>query len=316
MALEGDLCSRFVDFLKYEQKRSAYTMRAYEHDVRAFFEAQGVKYIDLQACRAVTVVKVRVWLAALLRENNNPRTANRYLASLTSFYRYLMLMKLCESNPAAVVPRPRAPQYLPSFLSELDAKKLFAVENFTPDWEGRRDRLLLLLLYTLGLRRAELVALNWGDYNALEATILVHGKRAKERLMPVTVEVTKLLNAYRLETEEIFGLSLDGVLPLMVDNKNERVTPAFVYWVVNQHIRENTMHQGQASPHVLRHSFATHLLQHGADIVAIKDLLGHSSLRATQIYTHADLDLLKRSYLEAHPRGHLKVKPPSEQEDK
>ncbi len=316
MALDGDLCSRFMDFLKYEQRRSAYTMRAYEHDVRAFFETQGVKNIDLKACRAVTVAKVRGWLAALLRENNNPRTASRYLASLTSFYKYLMLMNLCEANPAAAVPRPRAPQFLPAFLSEVDAKRLFALENFTPDWEGRRDRLLLLLLYTLGLRRGELVGLNWGNYNAQEHTLLVCGKRSKQRLMPVTLEVTRLLDAYRVETAEIFALSLEGELPLMVDNKNERVSPAFVYWVVNQHIRETTAHQGQASPHVLRHSFATHLLQHGADIVSIKDLLGHSSLRATQIYTHADLNLLKKSYLEAHPRGHLKTKPPSKQEDK
>ena len=133
--------------------------------------------------------------------------------------------------------------------------------------------------------------------------MLVFGKRKKERLVPLTREVVKLLEAYRKETTSFFNLEIQANFPILVDNKNVGVTAAFVYWVVNRYIRTYTEHEGKASPHVVRHTFATHLLQNGADIVAIKDLLGHASLSTTQIYTHTDLALLKESYVRAHPRG-------------
>lgn len=320
MAKKNDLCDRFCDFLKFEKNRSEHTVVAYEHDIRMFFAAQKIEEIDQQACLSVTIPTVRGWVVEVLKENNNPRSLNRYLSSVSSFYRYLILMGICSVNPFSSIPRPCAPQFLPSFLSEVDAERLLAEECFTPDWEGLRDRLLLLMLYTLGLRRAELVGLNWGDYNQSEYTLLVKGKRAKERLLPVTKEVARLLSVYRRDTEERFGVKLTPATPLIVDNKNKRVSPAFVYWVVNRYIRTTTAHKGQASPHVLRHTFATHLLKGGADIVSIKNLLGHSSLTATQVYTHTDLQMLKSSYQNAHPRGLFvpssTKKPPSEQEDK
>ena len=181
--------------------------------------------------------------------------------------------------------------------------RLLALENFPNDWEGRRDRLLLLMLYTMGVRRSELIALKWQDFNSHEHTMLVFGKRKKERLVPLTLEVVKLLEAYRRETASRYNLEIRADFPILVDNKNVGVTAAFVYWVVNRYIRTYTEHEGKASPHVMRHTFATHLLQNGADIVAIKDFLGHASLSTTQIYTHTDLALLKESYVRSHPRG-------------
>ncbi len=303
MSLSEDLCERFLDYLKFEKNSSPHTLRAYEHDIRSFFEALGYKEISLEACSAVQVGDVRTWLSSAVKSEMGARTINRHLSSLGSFYRYLQRVALCKTNPILIVPRPKAPKYLPEFLSEPEMVQLLAPENFSDDWAGRRDRLLLLMLYTMGLRRSELVALKWKDFNPRERTMLIFGKRKKERLVPLTTEVVTLLESYRKETELSFDLEVSTNSAILVDNKNVGVTAAFVYWVVNRYIRTYTEHEGKASPHVVRHTFATHLLQNGADIVAIKDLLGHASLSTTQIYTHTDLALLKSSYLRSHPRG-------------
>lgn len=318
MTQTEDLCERFLDYLKFEKNCSTHTLRAYEYDVRTFFQALGYKEISTASCKAVNVVDVRVWLSDLVKSGTGVRTLNRRMSSLGSFYRYLQHLGYCDANPILIVPRPRAPKYLPEFLSEPEMVRLLATVNFTDDWEGRRDRLLLLMLYTMGLRRSELVSLQWKDFNSSERTMLVFGKRKKERLVPLTLEVTALLESYRKETECVFDLEVSPTFPILVDNKNVGVTAAFVYWVVNRYIRTYTEHEGKASPHVVRHTFATHLLQHGADIMAIKDLLGHASLSTTQIYTHTDLTLLKASYVRSHPRG-LKLScnnAPSSGEDK
>jgi len=303
MPQKEDLCERFLDHLKFERNCSEHTLRAYGGDIRTFFETLGYKHVSSEACSSIAVGDVRSWLSQMVKTGTSARTLNRRMSSLGTFYRYLQRIGSCNTNPFLVVPRPKAPKYLPEFLSEPEMVRLLALENFPNDWEGRRDRLLLLMLYTMGVRRSELIALKWQDFNSREHTMLVFGKRKKERLVPLTLEVVKLLEAYRRETTSRYNLEIRADFPILVDNKNVGVTAAFVYWVVNRYIRTYTEHEGKASPHVMRHTFATHLLQNGADIVAIKDLLGHASLSTTQIYTHTDLALLKESYVRSHPRG-------------
>ena len=300
-----DLCSRFLAHLRFVRHASDFTLIAYERDIRAFFKSLGCSEITSAVCETVSVGDVRVWLACSLKNGITPRTANRHLASIGSFFRYLQQTEVVKQNPVKAVPRPRAPKYLPTFLSEPEMVQLLAPDSFSNDWKGRRDRLILLLLYTMGLRRSELLKLTWLDYNPHEAIMLIHGKRKKERLIPITTEVQTYLQNYRAETEAYFDRSIPQNYAILVDNKNQPISEAFLYWVVNQYIRTNTNHKGKASPHVLRHTFATHLLQNGAGIVAIKDLLGHSTLATTQIYTHTDLKLLKEHYNLAHPRGEV-----------
>ena len=303
MDAKYDICQQFIDYLKFEKNYSANTLRAYDFDIRSFFLLLGYDNISETSCREIKVVHVRDWLSRLVKTKTSARTLNRRMSSLGSFYKYLQRENLADSNPFLVVPRPHAPKFLPVFLSEHDVDTLLAPKNFLQNWEGLRDRLLLLALYTMGIRRSELIVLKWEDFNPDERTITVLGKRKKERLLPITIELTNLLTQYRSETIQHFNLQITPKTPILVDNKNVRLTATFVYWCVNKYIRTYTKHEGKSSPHVLRHSFATHLLQNGADIVAIKDLLGHQSISTTQIYTHTDLVLLKESYLRTHPRG-------------
>ncbi len=304
MSLEVDLRQRFVDYLRYERKRSEHTIRAYSSDIVDFFDSFGCSgCLSIECCASVSNGDVRYWLSSSLKRGIGGRSLNRKMSSLGSFYKYLQQIGVVSKNPFLVVHRPKSVKKLPEFLSETEIRALFLDAHFSEGWVGLRDKLLLLILYTLGLRSSEVVGLCWRDYNEKDRMLLVRGKGKKERLLPVTEEVDRLLMEYRSETSRVYNLRLLPEMPILVDDKGRGVTASFVYWIVRESIGMYTGHIGKSSPHVLRHTFATHLLAGGADIVSIKELLGHSSLSTTQVYTHTDLVQLKSSYIRSHPRG-------------
>jgi integrase/recombinase XerC len=206
-----------------------------------------------------------------------------------------MSQGLLESNPVRKVPAPKVSKRLPVFVEESRMEDLFSGALFAEDFSGIRDRLLLEVLYGTGMRRAEIIGLQWKDISSDRMRVL--GKRNKERIIPITPELAELMGQYKKHLNEISGNTEDWFL---VDDKGKKMTPSFVYRKVNEYLTKVTSIT-KKSPHVLRHTFATHLLNKGADLNAIKEILGHASLAATQVYTHNTIEKLKNVYQKAHP---------------
>jgi integrase/recombinase XerC len=289
---------RFENYLKYEKRFSGHTVSAYIHDIQKF--ESYIAQSDLN----LNVVKhhdIRSWIVELLDAKTEPSTIQRKLSSLRTFYKFLEREMLIESNPTLQVKAPKVPKRLPVFVEDFSMQSLLDSANvFEADFEGLRDRVVLELLFGTGIRLAELVGLNETDLNTYEQTIRVLGKRSKERIIPVNVSLMKLLKEYLSEKGKLNLQNLSSAL--IVTSEGKPPYPKLIYRIVNKYLREISTHQ-KKSPHVLRHSFATTLLNKGADLNAIKELLGHSSLAATQVYTHNSVERLKTIYKQAHPKA-------------
>jgi integrase/recombinase XerC len=243
----------------------------------------------------VTSSMIRSWVVELMEKGRDPRTVRRKLSCLNAFFRFQMSQGLLESNPVRKVPAPKVSKRLPVFVEESRMEDLFSGALFAEDFSGIRDRLLLEVLYGTGMRRAEIIGLQWKDISSDRMRVL--GKRNKERIIPITPELAELMGQYKKHLNEISGNTEDWFL---VDDKGKKMTPSFVYRKVNEYLTKVTSIT-KKSPHVLRHTFATHLLNKGADLNAIKEILGHASLAATQVYTHNTIEKLKNVYQKAHP---------------
>lgn len=227
-------------------------------------------------------------------------SVNRKISALRSFFKYLVKNGIVSQNPTQKVVAPKKPKKLPVFIDEAQVNDIFSTLTFEPGFEGIRDKLLIDILYQTGIRRAELIGIKETDADLLNMSIKVLGKRNKERVIPFSHNLRASLKEY-LALKEQEGLSNPQ---LLVSLKNKPLNAQQVTRIVNRVLGSVTTSR-KKSPHVLRHSFATHLLNNGADINAVKELLGHASLAATQIYTHNTIEKLKKSYNQAHPRsGH------------
>lgn len=287
----------FFDYLTYEKKYSIHTVTSYKTDIAQFIDFINPQKESLSISE-INYQQIRAWVSVLIKNKIAARSVNRKLSSLKSFFKYLQRQQIVEVNPMSKISGPKTPKRLPVFVDEHQMEDLFTEVQFEEGFNGQRDRLILDLLYQTGIRRSELTHLKETDVDLFNSTIKVLGKRNKERIIPISLPLKRNLEGYLQVKKE---LNLSNSM-LLVSEKGNTLNEQSVYKSVKKYLSQVTTIQ-KKSPHVLRHTFATHLLNNGADINAVKDLLGHASLSATQVYTHNTIDKLKKSYKQAHPRG-------------
>lgn len=288
----------FISYLKYEKRNSSHTVTAYKKDLDQFvlFSTERIGEFDV---KRVDAKLVRSWIVSLMEQQYTPRSVNRKVSTIKAFYRFLMKNEVVENNPAINIPVPKIRKRLPNFVEENNLHHLLDDGFFTNDFCGIRDKLIITLLYGTGIRLAELLQLKERDFDTSGYLIKVLGKRQKERIIPYPRSINQLLQQYiEIRNREI-GNSPGA---LLVTEKGMPVYEKLIYRVVNKYLEQVTSLE-KKSPHVLRHSYATHLLNRGADLNAVKELLGHSNLSATQVYTHTTFEKLHNIYKQAHPRG-------------
>ena len=291
------LLDEFLKYLHLEKRYSPHTVRAYQIDLTQFQDYLLETYESV--LQKVNHQMVRSWLAQMLDYGISPRSVNRKITALKSFYKFLLKEEKIKEDPTLKVVPPKMSKKLPSFIDEGQMRYLLDELDFEDGYTGLRDKLMIELFYSTGIRRAELINLKIKDIDLSTNVIKVLRKRNKERLIPFTIELRQKIGAY---------LKLRAELPykdnsyLLLTNKGKKLYPTLVYRQVNHYLNQVTS-LDKKSPHVLRHTFATHMLNNGADLNAIKELLGHANLSATQVYTHNTIDKLKKVYNQAHPRA-------------
>ncbi len=290
----------FIQWLRFEKRYSPHTVISYNTDLKAFFGYLGENYPLITDIGAVDHYQIRSWLAHLKDTNNQSATTlNRKISTLNSFYKFLLRQGAVTANPAHKIHSLKKPERLPVFLKEEEMKQLFEEESFGEGFKGMTDRLICDLLYNTGMRRQELLDLKVSNIEWNLGQLRVWGKGNKERLIPVSAVLLDALRDYIKAKKEIEDVDR---VQLLVLESGKPVYAGYVYLAAKEYLgKVSTLKK--KSPHVLRHTFATHLLNNGANIQAIKDLLGHSSLAATQIYTHNNIAKLKEIHRRAHPRG-------------
>lgn len=290
----------FLQHIRYEKRLSQHTLTAYKTDLDQFSlflnEEFSLENPDQAAFR-----QVRGWIVKLVEAELDRSSVNRKIATLRSFFRYLMRRKVIQIDPMLKIQALKMVKKLPVFVEEKQMETLLDDVEFAPDFAGQRDKVVLELLYGTGIRLSELIGLKTADVNHYERTITVLGKRNKHRIIPVSPSLAELIQTYITLKESTFSGQADAV-HLLVSDQGVTAYPVLIQRIVKRYLDLVTTLE-KKSPHVLRHSFATHLLNRGADLNAIKDLLGHSSLAATQIYTHTSLEQLRKTYEQAHPKG-------------
>ena len=290
--------NNFLDYLKFEKRYSQHTIISYQNDLEQFFSFL-ISQFDTPAIEKISGSFVRTWLAELKGDEMTAKSINRKISSLKSFFKYQMKIGLLVETPMAVIVSPKISKRLPSFVEEKDIDTLFEHVTFSDDWKGRTERLVLQLFYSSGMRLSELINLKETQIDASYQQIKVLGKGNKERIIPVAKELINALQLYVSDKQSAFKVQVPNVF---VNSKGKPLQPRSVYGFVKQYLAQVTTIQNK-SPHILRHSFATHLMNHGADLNAVKELLGHSSLAATQIYTHNTIEKLKEVFNKAHPKA-------------
>lgn len=291
------MIDRFVRYIQTEKRFSLHTVRAYKKDLEQFSDYIQTKY-ELDNILQVENPIIRSYIIDLKEEGLENRSINRKISTLRSFYCYCIREKYLQSTPLTGIKSLKQPKELAKFVPEHDLDRL----SFDSDdeFKARRDELVFEILYQTGMRQSELRTIKDFDVDKGSLLIKVHGKRNKERIIPIGRDLMELIERYKDIRDERFQDR--AILELIVDNKGKAASPKFIYNIVHDILMNITTIE-QKSPHVLRHTFATHLLNRGADIRAIQKLLGHSSLKSTQIYTHNTIDKLKEVYQKAHPHG-------------
>ena len=288
----------FISYLQFEKRYSSHTVIAYKNDLDQFVQ-YCTEMIGAFDVNRVDAKIVRGWIVRLMEQKLSARSVNRKVTTIKSFFKYLMKEQIVEKNPAVYLPLPKIRKKLPNFVEENNLNHLLDDGFFEPTFTGIRDKLIITLLYGTGTRLAELLKLRETDFDKKEFLIRVTGKRNKERVIPYPKSINKLLELYVQVKSETVNSSTER---LLVTEKGEPVYEKLIYRVVKNNLAKITLLE-KKSPHVLRHTYATHLLNKGADLNAVKELLGHSNLAATQIYTHTTFERLHEIYKQAHPRG-------------
>lgn len=292
------IVDKYIDYLRYEKNYSSHTEISYYSDLIQFRDFIESHYRDIEL-ETVDGDIVRAWIIFLMEAKTSARSVNRKLSSLKSFYRYLQKMGLISISPLKKISGPKAKKPIPSFINYSDMEKVLDIETEDNDYESFRDKVILELFYVTGMRRAELIGLTDKDIDLYSGSIRVTGKRNKQRIIPINKNTIILIGTYL----EIRNKNFENqTVAFFVKKDGEPIYPMLIHRVVSSHLKWIPT-LAKASPHVLRHSFATGMLNNGADINAVKELLGHSSLASTEIYTHTSFDELKKIYNKAHPRA-------------
>jgi len=289
----------FLQYLQFQKRYSRHTIVSYETDLVAFKDFLAIQFGETPI-QEIKPAFVRTWLASLKEAGNTSRTINRKISALKSFFKYQVKKQVLPSSPMAVISSPKNAKRLPQFVERSDMALLFEHVEFPNDWEGHTARLILEILYNCGLRQAELVSLQQMNVDFSNAALKVLGKGNKERIIPVSSLLLKSIKAYISLKNRIHPGQQNS--HLLLNKKGEKLGARYVYTVVKKYLSLVTTIE-KRSPHVLRHSFATHLTNNGADLNAVKELLGHSSLAATQVYTHNSIERLQEAFKKAHPKA-------------
>jgi len=288
----------FLSYLKNEKRYSPHTITAYENDLDQFISF-GKELIGDFCVETVDYHLIRQWIVSLMDHRISAKSINRKISTLKTFFKFLMREGLIEMNPTDKVVVPKMGKKVPVFVQEKEMNTLLDGRFFTEDFEGRRDKAVVSLFYGTGMRLSELVGIRFSDLNLHERMVKVIGKGSKERLVPFPLEISGVLTEYIQLRNELFP---DSGNFLFLTGSGEPAYNKLIYRIVKKELSLVTTIE-KKSPHILRHSYATHLLNHGADLNAIKELLGHANLAATQIYTHTTFEQLKKVYKQAHPRA-------------
>lgn len=287
----------FCDYLEHQKRYSKHTITAYKKDLTQFQNFINTEYETL-LFDEVKASFIRSWIVSLIEDEVSPRTINRKISSLKSFYKYLLKNSVVSNNPLLKVVSPKTSKRLPVFIKESEIENLFTNIDFNNDYEGVRDKLILEIFYATGARLSELIELKTSSINYHNNTIKVLGKRNKERVIPIANNIIYLLKNYLKEREKLASKEPY----LFLTKVGKKLYPKLVYGIVNSYLSQITT-ASKKSPHVLRHTFATHMLNNGADLNTIKELLGHANLSATQVYTHNTIEKLKNIHKQAHPKA-------------
>ena len=283
----------FINYIKSEKRFSKHTITSYETDLNQFFN-----YIEAECQitnpKDVSFKLIRNWISSLLENNLKSTSVNRKISSLKSYYKFLLVSNYVETNPTLKLISPKSSKRLPVFVEKDNMDSLFDKDFFEDSYEGKRDKLIIELFYFTGMRLSELINIKTFDIDKVNSQIKVIGKRNKERLIPITFNTLKDLNEF-INFYEIENF-------LFAEGNGKKLYSKKVYRIVNKYLAKISSIK-KKSPHVLRHSFATHMLNNGADINAIKEILGHTNLSATQIYTHNSIKKLKNVHKQAHPKA-------------
>lgn len=290
----------FINYLAYEKKASAHTVTAYRHDLEQFQEFVSISF-EKQSIEDVGHSEIRAWVIDLVDEGRSSTTVNRKIATLRSFYKFLLRSRLIKKDPTYKLKSLKNPKKLPEFVQESAIESVLEEAVYEATFEGQRDKMIMEFLYQTGVRLSELIGLKWSDLNLIEGSVRVLGKRKKERIIPITSALKRNILSYQKVFEERF-LKANQSDYFIVSNQGKQSYPMLVYRTV-KHYLDLFAQTSSRSPHILRHTFATHLLNKGADLNAVKDLLGHANLAATQVYTHNSLEKLKAVFEQAHPKA-------------
>jgi integrase/recombinase XerC len=298
----NQFCLPFIDYLKFEKRYSAHTVRAYRDDLDQFFAYLDTTFGET-ALLGISTPFIRSWLASLKEQKITSKSINRKISALKSFFKYHLRTGQLEKSPMAGIISPKSGKRLPVYVEEKDMQLLIGQIDFPDNWQGITDRLLIKMFYSTGVRLTELITLKTSQLDASAATIRVTGKGNKERMIPLSGSLVEEIKRY--QKEKLSQVGCEGrelAETLFVNDQGKALYGKYAYLAVRKWLSLVTTID-KKSPHVLRHSFATHLMNHGADLNSVKELLGHSSLAATQLYTHNSIEKLREVHKKNHPRG-------------
>jgi len=286
--------NKFITYLSSEKRFSEHTIKSYATDLKQFTSFLSSEFQIIYEINEISFQIIRTWIASLLEKGINPRSVNRKISTLKTFFKFLIREGELIENPMIKVVAPKSKKRLPIFIEEDQIKSLLNEVQFESGFIGQRNKLIIELFYVTGIRLSELINIKISDVDFSNQSIKVLGKRKKERIIPLSSSMINSLDNFIKNNHKNHFLftNLDGV----------KLYTKLVYRVVNKYIAKISS-VNKKSPHILRHTFATHMLNNGADINAIKELLGHANLSATQVYTHNTIEKLKTVYKQAHPRA-------------
>ena len=287
----------FIKYLKFEKRLSDHTILSYDNDLKQF-ESFFKTYSTNKEIKTTDKRAIRSWIVELSLKNLSPKSINRKIATLKSFFKFLIKRKVIEINPSTNITSLKTDQKIPNFLKEKDVNFLFDNLILEKNFNGERDMMILELLYGTGIRISELINLKTRNINLPKKEMKIMGKRKKERIIPLHQQIINQIKKYLDKKNEIKSTHEF----LLCTNKGKKLYPMLIYRIVKKHL-SSLINSKKYNPHLLRHTFATHILNKGGDLNSIKDLLGHESLAATQIYTHNSIEKLKETFKASHPRA-------------